>query len=134
MQGFATFQVLGTCSEDVKLDKLPNGRARASISVVVNTPEQDADGNWIERATWMRFALFGKSAESKNLTWCKKGTAVGVYGTIQSYQQEIDGKKYTMHNFRPDRVRPAGTKPKDEAGAGGADEGFPGEYDGPETR
>ena len=130
MYGFATFQLLGTCSEDVKFDKLQSGTTRASISLVVNTPEQQEDGSYKERATWIRVAVFGKKAEGKSLAWCKKGVAVGVVGKIQSYQQEIGDKKYTMHNFRPESIRPIAAR---QGGDNPSDGDMP-DYDGPETR
>lgn len=132
MYGHAGFQIVGTCSQDVEVTKLTSGTKRATISLVVNTPEKQQDGTYKERATWIRVAVFGDRAESKSVLRCKKGVAVFVSGNIQSYQQEIDGKKWTLHNFRPDVIRPLDPKPKE--GGGESDDDFPGEYDGPETR
>jgi single-stranded DNA-binding protein len=105
MYGHAGFQFVGTCSKDVELSHLANGSQRARISLVINTPEKQQDGSWKERATWVTLAVFGPRAESKTVLGCLKGATVFVQGEVHSYQKEIEGKKYTMHNFKPDVIR-----------------------------
>lgn len=129
MYGHFGFELLGTCASDVKIDKLANGTSRAVVNIVVNTPEKKDDGKYEERATWLTIALFGDRATRQTTQRLLKGTAVFVAGTVVSYQREIDGKKYTLHNFRPDVVRPIDSAPRNRSEDDGPDD-----YDGPETR
>lgn len=121
MYGFFTFQFVGTCVEDAKFDTLRNGTNRATLNVAVNYGEKKEDGTYEERTTWVRVAFFGKRAEAKTLQWCRKGTAVAVEGTVQSYKKELPDMNLTMYNFKARTLRSLTSGSRPEA----TDEGAP---------
>jgi single-strand DNA-binding protein len=107
MYGDFAFEFVGTCTRDRELGQLRNGQDRCTVSVAVNKPFKNRDtGEFEEKTTWVRFAVFGDRANSAALDRCRKGMPVYVRGTVESYNEEIGGRNYTMFNFRPDVIRP----------------------------
>ena len=128
MFGAFRFHFLGTVGVDAKTVKMQNGNPRTVVSVAVNTPEKK-DGEWKDRTTWVQVAFFGESANRASITSLKKGMAVYVDGSVQSYTEEIEGgKKRTMYNFRPDVIRRIGHIERDNGGGRAQDSNdFPAE-------
>lgn len=106
MYGAFGFHLVGMCGRDAESTVLPNGTKRCTVTIVVNTPEKNAQGEYEERATWVRIAFFGQAAERKQVVACKKGNLVYVEGVVQSFESELaDGKRQTRYNFKPTILR-----------------------------
>ena len=136
MHGVFRFHLYGTCTHDPEFSTLPNGTKRATINVAVNRPYQKDDGTWEQTVCFARVAKFGKAAEAKHLTFCRKGTPVFIEGDVTSYFHETEqGKKLTMYNFRPDTIRPGGRPPEGsgQADPGGGGDDAPPDDDNPEA-
>lgn len=110
MYGDASFTCVGVAVSDAEFGSLANGTERAVITVAVNTPRKQENGEWTEDTTWMKFAFFGPKASTYSVKSCRKGTPVFIKGKIVSYVREVDGKKYTMYTFRPEVLRPMATR------------------------
>ena len=107
MYGDFAYEFVGTCTRDREIGKLANGQDRCIISVAVNKPFKNREtGEFDEKTTWVRIAVFGDRATSAAVDRCRKGMPIYARGTVESYNEEINGRNYTMYNFRPDVIRP----------------------------
>ncbi len=68
----------GSLGKDVELRTAKSGKAWASLAIVVDTGEQDADGR--DKAQWVKVAVFGEVAE--RLASATKGTRFYVEGRL----------------------------------------------------
>ncbi len=84
--------ISGNIGQDPEIRQTQSGTAILSFSVAVNERVKDADGNWSDRANWVRCTLFGKRAESI-ANYLTKGTKVAIEGKLRWSQWEADGQK-----------------------------------------
>ncbi len=84
--------ISGNIGQDPEIRQTQSGTAILSFSVAVNERVKDADGNWSDRANWVRCTLFGKRAESI-ANYLTKGTKVAIEGKLRWSQWETDGQK-----------------------------------------
>ncbi len=68
----------GSLGKDVDLRTSKSGKAWASLAIVVDTGEQDADGR--DKAQWIKVAVFGEVAE--RLANAVKGTRLYTEGRL----------------------------------------------------
>ncbi len=68
----------GSLGKDVELRTAKSGKAWASLAVVVDTGEQDADGK--DKPQWVKVAVFGETAE--RLANATRGTRLYTEGRL----------------------------------------------------
>ena len=82
----AFFGILG---KDVELRTSKSGKPWASISIMISTGDEDADGR--EKMQWVQTAVFGEAAEKR--AGAAKGTRLYVEGTLTlSHWNTADGE------------------------------------------
>jgi single-strand DNA-binding protein len=69
----------GSLGREVELRTSKSGKPWASLSIMVETGEEDADGH--DKVQWLKVACFGENAE--RLAGAAKGTRLYVEGTIK---------------------------------------------------
>lgn len=116
MFGSIRFHAVGTAGGPAEFDKLTGGTKRCRFTLAVNEPKKVGD-KWEETTTWITCALFGNDAERPSLKLIRRGEPVYVEGKVASYPVEIptdNGVRIiTQYTFRPDIVRPMGSRPQE---------------------
>lgn len=69
--------IIGNLGAEPKLRITKNGRSVTNLNVAVNDSYTDANGVRVQKVTWFRVAVWGKSAEAA-ATYLKKGSQVAV--------------------------------------------------------
>lgn len=92
---------------------LPNGSARANISIAVNRSRKQGE-QWIEEASFFDVTIWGKTAENLK-PYLLKGKQVAVEGYLKQDRWEKDGQKYSKVVIVADSVMLLGGK-SDNAG------------------
>lgn len=101
MRGFANFSLHGRCGRDAVLKVRENNDQMCSVPVVANIPyKKRGSTSWDSRAVWFHLTWFGDIAGAI-YERLKKGVPVVVNGDIDSYEQEIGGRRLTSYVFRP---------------------------------
>ena len=79
--------LIGRLTRDLGTDAnsfayLPNGTARASVSIAVNCSKKNADGTWADEVSYFDVTIWGKMAESLK-PYLTKGKQVAVEGVLK---------------------------------------------------
>lgn len=82
---------------------LPNGTPKATVSLAVNRSVKRGD-NWEDETSFIDVTIFGKPAENLR-PYLKKGTQVGVQGSLRQDRWEKDGQKHSKLYVVADMVR-----------------------------
>lgn len=78
--------LIGRLTQDLGNDErsfgyLPNGQARANVSIAVNRNKKQGD-EWINEVFYFEVAIFGKTAENLK-PYLLKGKQIGVDGHLK---------------------------------------------------
>lgn len=79
--------LIGNLGKDSELRYSQNGSPFATFSLAVNKAYKNANGDKVEKTTWINIVLFGKTAESLH-QYLMKGKQVYIEG-------ELNIKRYT---------------------------------------
>lgn len=82
---------------------LPTGTPKASVSLAVGRSVKRGD-EWVDEPSYIDVTIFGKPAESLR-PYLKKGTQVGVQGSLRQDRWEKDGQKHSKVYVVADNVR-----------------------------
>lgn len=100
--------LVGRLAKDPDLKYTPNGTATCNITVAVNRPFSNQQGN--KEADFLNVVVWRKPAENTAM-YCKKGSLVGVTGRIQTRSYEnSEGKKIFITEVVADSVQFLDTK------------------------
>lgn len=105
--------VIGRLTRDLGADErsfgyLPNGNARANISLAVNRSKKQ-DEQWIDEVSYFDITIFGKTAENLK-SYLTKGKQICVEGHLQQQRWEKDGQKFSKIVIIADNVQLLGGK------------------------
>lgn len=105
--------VIGRLTRDLGTDErsfgyLPNGNARANISLAVNRSKKQ-DEQWIDEVSYFDITIFGKTAENLK-SYLTKGKQICVEGHLQQQRWEKDGQKFSKIVIIADNVQLLGGK------------------------
>ena len=92
------------------------GYAIGSFTIAVNRTRKDAQGNYIDKASFIDCALFGAMADNLS-KYLIKGKQVVITGYIDQDRWEKDGQKYTKLKLVVQTLQMTGKK--DNAGTKG---------------
>ena len=74
--------LIGNLTRDAELKYTQGGMAISSFSIAVNRSRKQADGQYVDEASFFDINLFGKIAESIQ-QYLQKGTKVAVQGSLK---------------------------------------------------
>ena len=105
--------VIGRLIRDLGADErsfgyLPNGNARANISLAVNRSKKQ-DEQWVDEVSYFDISIFGKTAENLK-SYLTKGKQICVEGHLQQQRWEKDGQKFSKIVIIADNVQLLGGK------------------------
>lgn len=86
-----TVALIGRLTKDVELKTTKSGMSCALITIALDNPVKDADGN--TTTTFIPVQVWDKVAEN-TAKFCHKGSLVGVQGRIQQRTYTNKEKKY----------------------------------------
>ena len=105
--------VIGRLTRDLGADErsfgyLPNGNARANISLAVNRSKKQNE-QWIDEVSYFDITIFGKTAENLK-SYLTRGKQICVEGHLQQQRWEKDGQKFSKIVIIADNVQLLGGK------------------------
>ena len=109
--------LIGRLTKDLSSDErdfgyLPNGQARANISIAVNRSKKQGD-EWINEVFYFEVAIFGKTAENLK-PYLLKGKQIGVDGHLkQDRWKDQQGNNRSKISIVADNVQLLGGKNED---------------------
>lgn len=100
--------LVGRLTRDIMSDQygfgyLPNGTAKARVSLAVNRSHKRGD-TWEDETSYIDIMIFGKMAESLK-SYLNKGVQIAVQGSLRQDRWEKDGKKQSKVYVVADTVR-----------------------------
>lgn len=118
--------LIGRLTRDLGSDErsfayLPNGTARANVSVAVNRSKKGADGSWTDEVSYFDITIWGKTAENLK-PYLMKGKQIAVDGYLKQDRWEKDGQKFSKVTIATNTVQ--------LLGGANAEGGAPGAYSG----
>ena len=106
--------LIGRLTRDLGSDErsfayLPNGTARANVSIAVNRSRRGADGSWSDEVSYFDITIWGKTAESLK-PYLLKGKQIAIEGYLRQDRWEKDGKTNSRVNIVANNVQLLGGK------------------------
>ncbi len=88
--------IIGRLTRDITSDErsfayLPNGTARANVSIAVNRSRKNGD-QWVDEVSYFDVTIWGKTAENLK-PYLQKGKQIAVDGYLRQDRWEKDGQK-----------------------------------------
>lgn len=117
MASFNKVILMGNVTRDIELRYTPSKLAVTDIGLAVNDRRKNAQGEWVEEATFVDITLWGRTAEIAS-QYLSKGAPVLVEGRLKLDTWEKDGKKNSKLKVIGEDIRLLGNK-----GQGGGGEG-----------
>jgi single-strand DNA-binding protein len=111
--------LIGRLTRDIGSDErsfayLPNGQARANVSVAVNRSRKNGD-QWVDEANYFDVTIWGKTAENLK-PYLLKGKQIAVDGHLKQDRWEKDGQKFSRVTVVADNVQLLGGKSENGGG------------------
>lgn len=95
---------------------LPNGTARANISIAVNRSKKQGD-EWVDEVSYFDITVWGKTAENLK-PYLLKGKQICVKGFLKQDRWEKDGQKFSRVHVIAEEVQLLGGKNEGTASGG----------------
>ncbi len=117
--------LIGRLTRDLGSDErsfayLPNGTARANVSIAVNRSRKGADGSWSDEVSYFDITIWGKTAENLK-PYLLKGKQIAIEGSLRQDPWEKHGKTNSRVNIVANNVQLLGGK--GEGASSGSDLG-----------
>lgn len=105
--------LVGRLTRDLGADErsfayLPNGQARANVSIAVNRSRKNGD-QWVDEANFFDVTIWGKTAENLK-PYLLKGKQIAVDGYLRQDRWEKDGQKFSRVTITANNVQLLGGK------------------------
>jgi single-strand DNA-binding protein len=119
MASFNRVILLGNLTRDPELRYTPSGMAVTDIGLAVNDRRKNANGEWVEEATFVDVTLWGRTAEIAS-EYLNKGSPTLIEGRLKtdSWDDKQTGQKRSKLKVVGERLQLLGAK-----GQGGGSEG-----------
>jgi single-strand DNA-binding protein len=127
MASFNRVVLLGNLTRDPELKYIPSGMAVTEIGLAVNDRRKNAQGQWVDEATFVDITLWGRTAEVAS-EYLSKGSSVLIEGRLKLDTWEKEGKKMSKLRVVGERMQMVGAKGQgggSGGGGGGAPRGRP---------
>jgi len=82
-------QIIGRITDNITVNKTPNGASVANVSVAVNEKKKQGD-QWVDHAEFINCTLWNKTAELAG-QFLSKGSMVYFSGKLETQKSEKDG-------------------------------------------
>ena len=103
MASYNRVVLMGNLTRDPQVRYLPSGMVVADIGLAVNDRRKDANGNWIDEATFVDVTLWARNAEIA-AEYTKKGSSVLIEGKLKLDTWESEGQKRSKLRVVCDRL------------------------------
>ncbi len=105
--------IIGRLTRDITSDErsfayLPNGTARANVSIAVNRSRKNGE-QWVDEVSYFDVTIWGKTAENLK-PYLTKGKQIAVEGYLKQDRWEKDGQKQSRISIVADNVQLLGGK------------------------
>lgn len=109
--------LVGNLTRDPELRYVPSGTAVTDIGLAMNDRWKNANGEWVEEATFVDVTLWGRQAEVAG-EYLSKGSPVLIEGRLKLDQWEQEGQKRSKLKVVGLRMQMLGTRGGGEGGGG----------------
>lgn len=120
MASYNRVVLVGNLTRDPELRSIPSGMSVLDVGIAVNDRRKDANGNWIEEATFVDVTVWGRSAEVL-AEYTRKGSQILVEGRLKMDSWEQEGQRRTKLKVVAERTVLLGSR--GEGGGGGYQQG-----------
>ena len=119
--------IIGRLTRDINADErsfayLPNGTARANVSIAVNRSRKNGD-QWVDEVSYFDVTIWGKTAENLK-PFLTKGKQIAVDGYLRQDRWEKDGQKNSRIVIIAENVQLLGGKTDNGGGYSQPSGGF----------
>jgi single-strand DNA-binding protein len=112
--------LLGNLTRDPELRYIPSGQAVSDLGLAVNHRYKNANGEWVDEATFVDVTVWARSAEIAN-EYLSKGSPVLIEGRLKLDSWEKDGQKHSKLRVVCEKLTLVGSR--GEGGQGGGQRG-----------
>jgi len=123
MASFNRVILVGNLTRDPELRYTPSGTAVTDVGLAMNDRWKNANGEWVDEATFVDVTLWGRQAEVAS-EYLSKGSPVLIEGRLKLDQWEQEGQKRSRLKVVGLRMQMLGTR-----GSGGGGGGRPAPQD-----
>lgn len=92
---------IGRLTKDPKIKELENGKKVGELSIAIKRSYKNSEG--IYETDFIDCSVWNTVAE-KVCEYCKKGDLISIKGRIESYLEDIDGKKEKKYRLQGEQV------------------------------
>ncbi len=104
--------LMGNLTRDPEIRYVPSGMAVTDIGLAVNERRKNANGEWIDEATFVDMTAWGRTAEVMS-EYLSKGSPVLIEGRLKLDTWEgQDGQKRSKLKVVVDRMQMVGPRPQ----------------------
>lgn len=104
MASFNRVILLGNVTRDLELRYIPSGMAVTDLGLAVNHRYKNANGDWVEEATFVDVTLWGRTAEVA-CEYLSKGSPVLIEGRLKLDTWEKEGQKFSKLRVVGERMQ-----------------------------
>ena len=122
MASYNRVVLVGNLTRDPELRSIPSGMSVLDVGIAVNDRRKDANGNWIEEATFVDVTVWGRSAEVL-AEYTRKGSQILVEGRLKMDSWEQEGQRRTKLKVVAERTVLLGSRGEGGGGGGGYQQG-----------
>ncbi len=122
MASYNRVVLVGNLTRDPELRSIPSGMSVLDVGIAVNDRRKDANGNWIEEATFVDVTVWGRSAEVL-AEYTRKGSQILVEGRLKMDSWEQEGQRRTKLKVVAERTVLLGSRGESGGSGGGYQQG-----------
>jgi len=122
MASFNRVILVGNLTRDPELRYIPSGAAVTDIGLAVNDRRKNAQGEWVDEATFVDVTLWSRLAEIAS-EYLNKGSPVLIEGRLKLDSWEKEGKKQSKLRVVGEKMQMLGGKGGGGGGQGGGSQG-----------
>lgn len=106
--------LIGRLGQTPEKQTSANGVVFCNFSIAIGQSYKNKDGQWQEKTLWFYVSAFGEIAE-RCCKYLKKGSLAHIEGSIDTYEKEKDGEKFTSYKIRASNIKPLDYKKNDNS-------------------
>jgi len=125
MASYNRVVLMGNLTRDPELRYIPSGTAVTDVGLAVNDRRKNAQGEWVEEATFIDVTLWGRTAEVAS-EYLGKGSQVLIEGRLKLDTWETpEGQKRSKLKVVGERMQMLGQRSGGGGGGGGGERPAP---------
>ena len=124
MASYNRVVLVGNLTRDPELRYIPSGTAVTDVGLAVNDRRKNAQGEWVEEATFIDITLWGRTAEVAS-EYLSKGSPVLIEGRLKLDQWETpEGQKRSKLKVVGERMQMLGSPGGGKRSGGSQDDEY----------